>query len=48
MERCDKCLNVTRDCIIDLNYQLRLPEIKTYKNILDLDFLLTRPQNKPF
>jgi hypothetical protein len=39
---------VTRACTIGLNYQLKLPEIKTYEDFLDIDFILTRPDQKPF
>jgi hypothetical protein len=39
---------VTRECTIGLNYELKLPEIKTYEGLLDIDFILTRPQQKPF
>ena len=39
---------MTRDCTIELNYQLKLPEISNNEGIPDLDFLLTRPGQKPF
>ena len=39
---------MTRDCTIDLNYQLKLPEISNNEGIPDLDFLLTRPGQKQF
>jgi hypothetical protein len=39
---------VTRDCIIGLNYWLKLPLVNNFEGLIDLDFILSRPDEKPF